>query len=153
MDVMIFGVGKSGGLYKKRMQIREALNKMPGVTAYFPEQREFAKPFIDRFNIPKGDAVTLETVQAEAADVIIALEPGPGVAQEVAIFSRRESLAAKLFDLMPIDWKNTRRSFAGQLRTEVAKHYYTGSELKDCTLATKVVIQHVATKRIQKALL
>lgn len=155
VTVVVFGPGRKGGdVYKKRQQIREELHKLPGVIAYFPEEREFAKPFKKRFGISGKRPAVLEILQAEAADMIIALEPGSGVESEVSLFATvRPTLVVKMLNLLPEAYKKTRTAFAASLREAVPKHYYTQREMETCQLAREVCVGHVRDEQVMKAYL
>jgi hypothetical protein len=151
--VLVFGSGKGGKNYGKRVQIRNELNRLPGVTAVFPEQSEFTQQIRNRFRIAKNDAVTLETVLVEIAEVVIALEPGSGgVEGEVARFASSPKIGAKFFNLLPKKYREQPESFPAQIRRYVETCYYTPSDLRDCDLATRICPEHVMRRKIEKTL-
>ena len=155
MNVLVFGVGKSGpkALYRKRLQIQAELNKIPGVTAILPEDKEYRAAIRARYRLPDQDPVAIELVQAELADVVIALEPGPGVQDEVTMCALRRSLASKVFDLQPEEWRATAHtSFSGAIRDRVLKQYYSPSDLEECHVATTLCPEHVRRERVMKVL-
>ncbi len=154
MNVLVFGPGKKKGhrLYQKRERIRAELNKVPGVRAHFPEDKEYAAAFRQKFGLAEGDPTALELAQANAADVIIALEPGPGVEDEVAVMSMRRELAMKIYNLLPKEYVPTAsKSFSGILRGRLTKYYYSQAEVKRCDLATRICPEHVKGEQIRKA--
>ena len=103
--------------------------------------------------IERDEIVKLGRILAEVADVIIALEPGDGVREEVAKFADRRKLREKLFSLLPRRFMRTARSsYSGAVRKEVEKHYYTPEEMELCGLATKICPKHVRSRQIERAL-
>jgi hypothetical protein len=88
--ILVWGPGESGGdLYKKRLQIRDAL-RMKGHAAVFSE--EIAGGDIDVAMSLKGQ----EFLQAHAADLVVVIQSSYGSVAEVHDFAEFRVVAFKL---------------------------------------------------------
>jgi hypothetical protein len=149
--VLVLGGGDGALTYAKRCQIRDVLNGITGVQAVFPEDEAFSGPLRKRYRIPVNDPFALELVEGRVADLIIALEPADGVAQEVAMFSTYSDLAFKLYDLLPEEYKETAdTSYPGLIRTRIRKDYYTTAQFTNCDVATNMVPEFVSAEQIRR---
>lgn len=143
--VMVFGPGKGGGpKYAKRLEIRDRLNQLEGVTAFFPENETISGPIVRDLNLDPDDSVVLEDVLADAVHCIIALEMAEGAVNEVAHYARKPSIAPKILDLIPQKFESQADlSYPGKLRRQLKRHYFTPDEFRDCSIARKICPQHV----------
>ena len=158
--VLVLGVAvNAGSLHsKKRHQIKDELNGLPGVAAWFPEDQEMQWLAVNQLGAPKWDQDPRvhQLVQFKLADSIVALEPGDAVGQEVAILTGAPDLTKKLIDLLPEKYRKSEvETFSGLLRKRAGAkvEYYTPEQLKSCTVATVAVPKMVKTQQIEKWLL
>lgn len=145
VEVMVLGPGKGGGKkYQKRCQIRDKLNEMEGVHAFFAEDPEIADPIVADLQLDPEDPVPLEDFLVQEADAIIALEMSPGVTDEVARYARKRLVGHKIFELLPAKYEKEKdTSFAGKLRRKLDQRYFTPTEFKTCDIAKRICPEHV----------
>ncbi|MEZ4586110.1 MAG: hypothetical protein R2909_06895 [Gemmatimonadales bacterium] len=155
LSVLVLGPGKQPkaasaakqALYRKRCEIRDRLNALPGISAFFPEDPGVSEYFRTRAGL-SDSVLPNELVQMHFADVIIALEPAPGAEQEVAIIAANPSLGPKTLNLLPLEYLGTPTSFPALIRQgRILRRYYTPDELDACTIASQVCPEHVRTEQ------
>lgn len=156
--VLVLGRGEppegSDEAYNKRCQIRDELNAIPGVSAFFPEDEALADLLHKKSLIPKEDLYGRNLILGDFVDVIIALESenAEGVKQEVAQLSQVRQIAWKIFDLMPKKWEETAStSYPGRQRVRLVQYYYCEEEFFECSLATRTCPQHVRGEQAREA--
>ncbi len=152
--VLVWGPGAQGQHWEKRCQIRDTLNAIPGITAFFPEDetgRRLSKRLAAELKVARKDTVAIETAMNATADLILALEASLGPINEVAHFSANPSVRGKIVSLLPQTLEATQESsFPGMLRQGITKRYYTDEELNECTLATRICVEQVCGERLRQ---
>ena len=149
---MILGPRDGAHGYSKRLQIRDALNAIDGVTARFPEDADFIDVVIKRLQVDPSDVVALELAQARLAHIILALDISSGVNQEVAMFSTYRQLRGKIIDLVEDKHRGTPDSFPGHVRRFVRQEFFSEDEFDSCNLATKRCPGLITNEKVHRAL-
>ena len=150
--VMVFGPRPGGGKgYAKRGQIKEELNKLEGVTAFFPEDAAVAKAIVTALHLDPDDPVGVEDAIACGVDSILVLEVSPGPVVRGTHPAWHPSVAFSTLDRMPAKYKREEdSSYSGIMRRDLKKRYFTIDEFKSCAVATQICPQHVRGVQFDK---
>ena len=152
LTVLVLGPGRGADGYHKRRQIRRALNRIPGVVARFPEDRDLIELVRRKMGVDEKDVVALELAQGMVSDLILALDIAQGVNQEVAMFSTYSQLRGKICALVEERHRDTPSSFPGHVRRSVRQEFFTPAEFAECSLASRRCPAIATSEKVHRAL-
>jgi hypothetical protein len=144
--VLVWGPGKTDRRgYKKREKIKtEIKRKFPKSIVYFSEDHELRD-----ITQSLGDPIVEEIIHADAAHIIIilGLETSRGANFEIDFFSQIDTIARKLWVLLPEKFSPLSGMVAKALRgIDVA--FFSDTEFEDCTLASVKCINIVLNRAL-----
>ena len=152
--VIVWGPRETDKSWKKRCQIRDSLNEVKGITAFFPEDstgKRLGRQLASQLKVPRKDFVAIQTAMNATADLILAFEKSAGPIDEVVYFSPNPKVRAKIVSLLPEKFKATEKiSFSGAIRQGITKRYYSDDDLKKCTLATEICVHQARGERLRQ---
>lgn len=150
--VVVLGPGEDGTGYEKRCEIRDTLNNMQGVRAYFPEDEEYKRYIERRYGLSSQSIIEITIVQCASAHVVLALETTEGPREEVAMFSRRDDIWPHLFPLVHEKYKGKAHdTLPGHVRNRLQVRHYSDTEMSECHVATQICPEIVRARQIQRS--
>lgn len=130
--------------FQKRLRIKDNIRQeSPKASVILPEDPEIQS--LTRIFV--GDPDLQEILQALAADLIFALDTAPGVGQEIARYSRIESICNKL---IVISRDSNRNGYSGILRKKLNIEFFSEEELRLCDKASQYCREQVRAWLIKK---
>jgi hypothetical protein len=143
--IILWGPAKSNEEgFRKREKVAGAIREeSQNATVLYPEDAvDATKIFVDDLDMQ-------EAMQAVAADLVIALDISPGVAEEIARYSRDQRIARRLFIIAP---ESRQDGYGAIIRRALKVKFLRDLDLKTCSVASELCQREVRRWLIGKLL-
>jgi hypothetical protein len=139
-NIIVWGPGRSDAeLYKKRECVRKAIQHVvPNGVVIFPEDPKVTR--LTKEVLGGGDLHDRELLQAQGADIIIALDLSPAVGEEIARHSANPDIAGKMF---VITTDGNKSAYQKAIRDVFMIHVLKADEMDSCEEPIKRCVGHV----------
>lgn len=136
--------GQDRAGFQKRLKIKNnILQESPKALVILPEEPDIQS----LTGTIVSDPDLQEILQALTADLVFALDTAPGVGQEVARYSRIESISNKLI-IISVD--SNRNGYSGLLRRKLNIEFFSEEELRLCDKASQYCREQIRAWLIKK---